>query len=65
MNNLNLTWKNISNCQKIFHMNFFKCADIADSIGYDYMCFNGKIHSTNSAPHDYVMLEEELDSIKG
>lgn len=43
------SWKNTLNCKNIFPLDFYKCIDIANSINYPFICFNGFIYSTLDA----------------
>lgn len=56
-----IKWKDVFNCQKVFPKMFHECQEIAKSVGYDYMSFNGLIYNVNSnLGQDWICKEEDL-----
>lgn len=41
------SWQNVFDCKKVFPKDFYSCIDIAKSINYPFICFNGRIYATN------------------
>lgn len=56
-----ISWKDVFNCQKVFPESFYKCQEIAKSVGYKYMVFNGLVFSVNAkSPEDYLCRDSDL-----
>lgn len=56
-----LSWKNTFDCKKVFPKDFDSCIEIAESINYPFICFNGFIYRVSA--HNWncaIGMESEL-----
>ena len=56
-----LTWKEVFNCSNVFPEPFHKCKEIAKSVGYKYMSFNGFVCSVEAdSTSEFILMEDDL-----
>ena len=56
-----IKWKDVFDCSKVFPKPFHECVNVAKSVGYDYMSFNGMVVSVDAnSTSDFICLEKDL-----
>ncbi len=55
-----IKWKDTFNARNIFGKDFHQCQNIAKSVGYKYLLFNGQVYSVTGSINDELCEEKDL-----